>query len=262
MEDDMYRFLLMPRWLAGHVLLVVTVVTFVNLGLWQLQRLDARRDHNALVTERLAAPPVPLDELLATAGRELSALEYRRVTVDGRYRADGQVLTAPRSRDGRPGPQVLTVLQRDGGAALLIDRGWIPFDRDASAPAPPAGDVRIDGIVRGPEPGGIGDGDQVARIVPSQIAGRVGQDLPDFYVELWDQQPATAGAPLPGAAPELSEGSHQSYALQWFTFALIALVGYPALVWRTARERARPISGGDGDRADPADRPADPARIP
>lgn len=254
----MYRFLLTPRWIAGHVLLVVTVMTFVNLGLWQLRRLDERRDHNALVSERLQAQPVALDELLQTFGGDVSALEYRRVTVDGRYRSDDQVLTAPRSRDGRPGPQVLTVLQRDGGAGVLVDRGWIQFSRNASAPAPPDGDVRIDGIVRGPEPGDIGTADQVAHIVPSQIADRLGQPLPAFYVELWDQRPPAQGAPLPAAAPELSEGSHQSYALQWFSFALIALIGYPALVWHTARERARPR---EEQRTVP-DQPADPARIP
>lgn len=256
----MYRFLLMPRWVAGHVLLVVAVITFVNLGSWQLRRLDERRDHNALVTERLQAQPIALDELLNTVGREVSALEYRRVTVVGRYRSDDQLLTAPRSRDGRPGPQVLTVLQRDGGAALLVDRGWIAFNRDTAAPAPPGGGIRIEGIVRGPEPGEIGNADQVARIVPSQIAERLDRALPAFYVELWEQQPQAGGAPLPGGPPALSEGSHQSYALQWFSFALIASIGYPALVWRTARERARP--DGDGERPDIADQRIDRARIP
>lgn len=258
----MYRFLLKPRWIVGHVLLVVTVITFVNLGLWQLRRLDERRDHNALVSERLQAQPVTLDELLETVGGDVSALEYRRVTVDGRYRSDDQVLTAPRSRDGRPGPQVLTVLQRDGGAAVLVDRGWIPFSRDTAAPAPPGGDVRVDGIVRGPEPGDIGTATQVTHIVPSKIADRVGQALPAFYVELWDQQPAAEGAPLPAGPPELSEGSHQSYALQWFSFALIAMVGYPVLVRHTARVRRAGDDDGDAHQRPIPELPDDRARIP
>ena len=266
MGSDMYRFLLRPRWIAGHVLLLVGVVTFVNLGFWQLRRLDERRTHNALVTERLEAPPVTLDELLATVGPDASALEYRRVTVAGRYQADGQVLTAPRSRDGRPGPQVLTVLRGDwfhetrgrpappdGGSqredgVVLVDRGWIPFARDAAAPAPPAGDVRVEGIVRAPEPGDVGAAEQVARIVPQRIGERLGQPLPPYYVQLWRQQPPpTGGAPLPAGAPELSEGSHQSYALQWFSFALIALIGYPVLLWRNAREPAGGAVAADAD---------------
>jgi cytochrome oxidase assembly protein ShyY1 len=239
-ETTELRFLLTPRWIAGHVLLVVTVITFVNLGFWQLRRLDERREYNALVTQRLESAPVPLEELLQTVGTDVDALEFRRVVVSGRFQPEGQLLTAPRSRDGRPGPQVLTVLELEGGDPVLVDRGWIPFDRNADRPPPaPDGPVRIGGIVRSPEPGSIGTGDQVARIDPRQIADRVGRPLPGYYVQLWDQQPPLpAGAPLPGRTPEVTEGSHQSYALQWFSFALIALVGYPILVWRTARERA------------------------
>jgi cytochrome oxidase assembly protein ShyY1 len=254
----MYRFLLTPKWVAGHVLLVVTVVTFVNLGFWQLRRLDERREHNALIEQRLAAAPAPLDELLRTVGSEPSALDFRRVVLTGRYRPDTQVLTGPRSRGGRPGPQVLTVLQRDDGAPVLVDRGWIPFDRDmVRAPPAPSGPVRIEGVVRGPEEGGdLGDAEQVVRIVPEQIGRRLGQPLPGFYVQLWDQRPPGGNAaPLPGTAPVLIEGNHLSYALQWFSFTLIALIGYPLLVRRAARER---LDDGEGDPA-PDQRPA---RVP
>lgn len=260
----MYRFLLRPRWIAGHVLLVVTVVTFVNFGFWQLRRLDERRAVNERIVERLAVPPVALDDLLDTVGTDLSDLEYRRVTVDGRYLPDTGLLTGPRSRDGRPGPQVLTVLQRDSGA-VLVDRGWIPFNRaQVTAPPPPPGQVTVDGIVRAAEPGQIGDGAQVAHIVPTQIADRVGVTLPPFYIELWDQQPFESTAPLPAAPPELSEGSHQSYALQWFSFALIALIGYPMLVWRVARDDSDDDDDGDdhGDGGTPVSAvPPTPARL-
>lgn len=253
MGGTMYRFLLTRRWILGHVLLVVTVITFVNLGFWQLRRLDERRDLNALVTQRLEAEPVALDELEREVGQDVGGLEYRRVTVSGHYRSDDQLLTAPRSRDGQPGPVVLTVLQRDAGSPVLIERGWVPFNRDVvTAPAPPGGTVRVEGIVRGPEPGAAGDADQVAQIVPAEIAERIGQPLPPYYVQLLDQRPAAAGVPLPATLPEITEGSHLSYALQWFGFALIALIGYPALAWRTARERAAPEVGPDVRRTPPA----------
>src|SRR5690606_11343527 len=137
--------------------------------------------------------------LLQTAGTDPATLEYRRVTVQGTYRSGDQVLTAPRSRDGRPGPQVLTVLDRDAGPPVLVDRGWLPFVRgQMTAPDPPAGDIRVEGSLRAREPGDIGTGEQVARIVPAQIGERLGQPLPEFYVELWDQQPApSASDPLP-----------------------------------------------------------------
>lgn len=233
----MYRFLLGPRWIAGHVLLIVTVVAFVNLGLWQLRRLDERQAFNALVAERLATDPQPLDAALSDVAGDTERLELRRVSVAGTFTGE-QVLTAPRNYAGQPGQQVLAVLERTNGTAVLVDRGWIPFDsRAQEAPAVPDGRVEVRGVFRLREFGDIGAAAQVAQIVPVQIAQRLGLSLAPFYVQLESQQPPVApGAPRPTPLPELTEGSHRSYAVQWFSFALIALVGYPILVWRTARQ--------------------------
>lgn len=249
----MYRFLLRPRWIVGHVLLLVAVVAFVNLGLWQLRRLDERRQHNALVADRVAAAPVSLQSLVGDGRDAPEDVEYRRVTVDGAY-GDEQLLTAPRAVDGRPVQQVLTVLERDGLPAVLIDRGVIPFNRDTERPpTPPPGPVQVRGVVRAPEPGDIGQATQVVHIIPGQIADRLGVALEDVYVQLRSQAPPlAAGAPQPTPLPELSEGSHLSYAMQWFCFALIALIGYPLLVRRSVSGRrgadaeapAAPRSGG------------------
>lgn len=240
----MSRFLLRPRWIVGHVLLLVTVFAFVNLGLWQLRRLDERRQHNALVEERTATAPLSLQSLVGDSGDVPQDLEYRRVTVDGRY-GDEQLLTAPRSVDGRPVQQVLTVLQRDGLPAVLIDRGMIPFNRDTvRAPTPPGGRVQVRGVIRAPELGDIGQATQVAHIIPRQIADRLGVGLEDAYVQLRSQAPAlAAGAPQPTPLPELTEGNHLSYAMQWFSFALIALIGYPLLVRRSMSGRRGSIAG-------------------
>lgn len=235
----MYRFLLRPRWIAGHLVLIVTVVACVNLGFWQLRRLEERRTYNARVTERLAAAPVELDAALSDAGGA-DALDFRRVEVEGAFVEGQQLLTAPRSFDGRPGQQVLSVLEPAGadGPAVLVDRGHIPFDRETTgAPPVPDGRVRLTGVLRSAEPGDVGDAEQVARVVPAQIADRLGRPLRDVFLQLRGQEPTpAAGAPQPTPLPELTEGSHLSYALQWFSFAVIALVGYPVLLWRTARQ--------------------------
>ena len=239
MGCDMYRFLLRPRWIAGHLLLIVTVVACVNLGFWQLRRLEERQAYNARVTERLSAPPVPLDAALAAAD-EPDDLDFRRVEVTGTFVEGQQLLTAPRSFEGRPGQQVVSVLEPDDvdGPDLLVDRGRIPFDRATTGPPPvPDGQVSLRGVLRSAEPGDAGTAAQVARIVPAQIADRLGRPLNDVFLQVRDQQPAPAAdGPAPTPLPELTEGSHLSYAVQWFSFAAIALVGYPVLVWRTARQ--------------------------
>jgi cytochrome oxidase assembly protein ShyY1 len=56
-------------------------------------------------------------------------------------------------------------------------------------------------------------------------------------VLLQTQTPARE-RPIPAPLPDTSEGPHLSYAIQWFTFAAIALVGYGLLVRRARRGTA------------------------
>ena len=58
------RFLLRPRWLLSHLLVVLLVVTMVSLGFWQLRRLDEKRDRNALIESRMEQPIVPVEDVL------------------------------------------------------------------------------------------------------------------------------------------------------------------------------------------------------
>jgi cytochrome oxidase assembly protein ShyY1 len=239
----MYRFLLQPRWIVGHVLLIVTVVTFVNLGFWQLRRLEERRSTNDLVATRVAAPPLPLDEAVAAASGDIGALEFRRVEVSGTF-DERQLMTAPRAIPGGPGQQVLGVLETGDGPDVLVDRGWVPFDRDrVDAPPAPAGDVVVHGVVRAPEPGPLGSAEQIAQIAPARIADRLDRTLAPYYVQLRRQEPPAADVVRPTPLPEPTEGNHLSYAVQWFSFAAIAVVGYPLLIRRTTRSRGR---GDDG----------------
>lgn len=245
----MYRFLLRPRWIAGHLLLIVTVVAFVNLGFWQLGRLEERRARNALMTARLAMPTQPFDDVLAEAGGDAESARFRRVELAGTF-AQAQLLTAPRSFDGQPGHQVLGVLERDGAPAVLVDRGWIPFERAARPPPVPTGPVQLTGVVRAPEPGAPRAAEQVTRIAPASIADRLDRALAPVYVQAVEQQPPPAtDAPRPTPLPELSEGSHQSYAVQWFSFAVVALIGYPLLILRTARQPAAAAAGPTATRS-------------
>lgn len=239
----MYRFLLTPKWLVGHILLLVTLVVFVNLGFWQLHRLDERRELNARINDRISAAPLPLGELLARTGDDPDALAYRRVRAEGRYQPGEELLTAPRSRDGQPGQQVLTPLLAGGGITLLVERGWIPFERSAPQPetfAAPTGRVAVEGILLPPEPGDVGGAQAVQRIVPEQLGAL------SAYLSLQGQNPAQPGQlPRLSPEPEPSEGNHLSYAIQWFSFTVIAAAGYPLLLRHTAREQARGAQPGE-----------------
>lgn len=243
-----FRFLRSPVWLAGHLLLVVTVVAFVSFGLWQLRRLDEVRAARQLAEQRLTTEPVALADAVARASGDPGELVYRRVEVTGRYETDAQVATQPRSRDGRPGNLVLTPLlpSEEGLDPVLVERGFVPFDREGvptEAAAPPEGQVTVEGVLLPAEGEGedrvTNDAGLVTLINPTALADDLAVELLPLPLRLLEQQPAQPGPlPVAGQPPELDEGNHLSYAVQWFAFAAIALVGYPILVVRRARERA------------------------
>lgn len=248
-----YRFLATPRWLSFAVLVVIMAVACVGLGRWQLHRLEERRAHNARLEAALSRPPVPVDQVLEP-GQPLPAdLEWRTVTAAGRYAADEQLLVRNRPRDGRPGLHVLTPLVDSSGTAILVDRGWIPAGGSATerveAPAPPAGEVVVTGRLRASQGDGRAAGDiaagmplgQIPRVDVTGVADLLGQRVYGGFLELVREQPRAQQAPEPVPPPEVGEGPHLAYAMQWFLFALVAVVGWVVLL----REESR---GGRGRR--------------
>lgn len=248
-----YRFALRPSWIVRHVLVVVLVVVMVNLGFWQLRRLDERKDANALVETRMAEPEAPVAEVLDHDASVADAEDavYRRVRASGTYDVDDQVIVRARSLDGRPGAWVLTPLVTAPDVGLVVNRGWFPTQGvPHTAPAetaPPAGEVTVTGLLSptqrrgrfGPTDPRTGTLTDLARADIDRIQQQVELDLYPAYVTLVSQVPAQAGdLPRPLPSPVLDDGPHLSYAVQWFTFSTIAVVGYPIILRRAARPRA------------------------
>lgn len=243
-----YRFALAPRWILGHVLVVALVALMVTLGLWQLDRLDERRDRNQQISSRQDEPVVPVQELMTpdSSAAEVARLVYRPVSATGRYAVDDQVVVRNRSLGGAPGEWVLTPLVLDDGTAVVVSRGWQPLDAPAAAAAPPAGEVTVEGYVQatqergsfGPADPTEGELDTLARVDVQRFQQQVDQPLLAGFVQLAEQDPAQAGeVPVPVPLPELDEGPHLGYAGQWFLFCVVAVVGWIAIVRHSARDR-------------------------
>ena len=148
----MRRFL-RPWWVVSHVLVLALIVVMINLGLWQVRRLEERRDLNALQAEHTAAAVVANDVLAGeVAGGGVESVEYRVVEATGEYRLADEVAVRGRSLNGAPGVWLLTPLVPAGGPALVVNRGWVPqssSDPAARPPAPvPDGEVTVRGWVR------------------------------------------------------------------------------------------------------------------
>lgn len=241
-----FGFVRSPKWIAGHIIVLLAVVVFVNMGLWQLRRLDDRQDFNSLLTSRTTEAEVPLVTALERFGPSQESLELRAVTVTGTYAPDEEVILIARSYNGLSGHHVVTPLYLGGERAIMIDRGWVPIDLDEPGLAafePPRGIVTVTGVLRktevrgsfGPSIPQAGVVAQVPRVDLERLDAQVAGDLHPVYVQLLEQNPAQSGdLPRLVALPEPSEGPHRGYAVQWFLFALVTAVGYPVLLWRTA----------------------------
>lgn len=240
------RMFLRPRWLVIHATFAAVAVLFVTLGLWQLSRLAERRAENQLMTQNLQAPASSLDEAFARYGHDPDALAYRPVTARGTYRPEEEVLLTPRANGRRAGHHVLTPLELPDGRAVLVDRGWVPYEHDTppvAAAAPPPGEVQVTGIlvptqeaVRYGSAGGETDElTFLSAVDVDRLQPQLELDVYPVGILLQEQQPSPASLPLPGLLPDISEGSHQSYAWQWFAFATIVVGGYPLLLRRSLR---------------------------
>ena len=223
------------RRVAVVVIAVLVAATCVNLGLWQLRRLDERRALNGRILDRRSATPVSIDD----ARGDVAAEPYRAATARGTYDVEHEVLVYGRSLDGEAGQHVVTPLLLPSGGAILVVRGWVPFEMQAAPvreAAPPVTEITVHGTLVPDEGDGSDapDADRVVRDLDVRgIASSMPYDLFPLPLQLADQTPPQPGSlPIPVPPPALSEGPHLSYAFQWFSFAGIAVVGAAILLRR------------------------------
>lgn len=256
------RFLLSPRWVLSHLLVVLLAVTMVNLGFWQLRRLDEKRERNALVEARRDEPVVPVEELLAPGDdASLATARYRQVTATGTYDDGATVTVRNRSQDGVAGAWFVTPLDLADGARVGVLRGFVSLAADGSpveAPVP-TGEVTVEGLVVDP---GSFDGTAPDDLEPLLASGGT---LPGLVLAEASAPPEPAAAPATGAEPDsilavpppdLTDGPHLGYAVQWFIFSTIAVVGYPLVLRRVVARRGKEADAEDGGPGRSAPRPA------
>ncbi|GAA1568061.1 SURF1 family protein [Kribbella sancticallisti] len=206
----------------------------VQLGRWQLHRLDERKTRNDVTRSNLAAPPAPLAEVVGPQRVVGDQHDWRTATVTGRYDATKQVVLRYRNVRDKPGFEIVTPLMLDDGSAVLVDRGFLPRQggqlAPSTIPAVPSGEVTITGRLRRSERGGRTSGgtpvDGTARLINGPaFASALGLNLYDGYLTVDQQVPAAdpAFGGFPG--PEIDDGPHFFYALQWFFFAMLAIGG-------------------------------------
>lgn len=236
----------------GAIAALLVAAICIRLGFWQLDRLEQRRSYNMAASAALQLPPLTLDAaMLDEVGSDPEAFVLRRAILQGRLADDGELILRGRSHEGRPGVHLVTALESgEGDPTVLVNRGWVPSPDAATIDPRPyrrSGEVTVEGILqRVPESGAEAAPLRIAlpdttvvtyRRLDFETLDRAsdGPLLP-LYLELvpdGDGQP-----PIPVPLPTFDEGSHLVYAVQWFSFAAIAILGLIVLI--VVRQRNQP----------------------
>jgi cytochrome oxidase assembly protein ShyY1 len=239
--------LLRPRWILIHLALATLTATMVFLGFWQLNRLDQKQATNRNVIARTALPPVDVGDLFKSASTSLSfeELQWRVVTAQGTYLADEAVTIINRSQDATAGYSPVTPFLLDNGSVVFVNRGFVPLAQPT--PSPTTGSVVLKGYLRTSQTrtllGAVDSTDpstvEFHRLDLDLLAQRMDKPTLPMYVQLMEQTPALNSPwPAPTQLPELTEGSHFSYAMQWWFFSLVSLTGWIVVSRRALRTRS------------------------
>jgi surfeit locus 1 family protein len=226
------------KLIAFGVFAVVAAGICVRLGIWQLHRLDERRAKNALVLDRGNEEPLPMRALHGDTG----TTHWRRVRVHGVADYGAEVVQTSRSQNGSPGVYVLTPVRplEDGwgDTALVLLRGWL-YSPDARTvdlvPAKEADTISVDALVTvfpPPRPGALRSPtspNAVRALDHDTLSAMMRRPLaPAVLLALGDTVTRDVALITRIPPPSQSEGPHFSYAMQWFGFATVFIVGFLA----------------------------------
>jgi cytochrome oxidase assembly protein ShyY1 len=241
-----WRFLLTRRWLVFAVVVVLLGYAAWWLGQWQFHRLADRKASNQIVRVNEDKDPAAVADVLAPGRPVGEDDEWRQVTATGTYDTDNTVIVRYRTRDGQSGVDAVVPLVTTDGATLLVDRGWMPAENQGAAepadlPEPPSGEVTVEGWVRADATGdSTAVDDHSTRAVSSATIGpAIGQDVYGGFVVLESEDGEPAAGLEPVELPELNNGPHFFYGLQWWFFGLLAVFGFGYLAWDERRSQQR-----------------------
>ena len=199
----------------------------IALGNWQTRRAEEKRALGAEVDQALKAAPIEISATLV----ENKNLLLKRVAARGEFVAGRTLFLDNKIRHGRVGYEVITPLKLARSSLhVLVNRGWIeaPRSRDVLPEVrTPAGETRVEGLALERLPHALQ--------LKEDLQGRVRQnvDLGAFAADtglalqpIVIEQRSDSGDGLLREWPRPDAGieRHESYALQWYSLAALAVV--------------------------------------
>ena len=215
---------------------LVLIILCLIAAQWQYQRGVDRHARNAIIEKHIALAPTSLDSVKDSP----LAAEWQSVTTQGVFDPTKQILLKNRYSEGFYGFEVLTLFTTPNNEKFWVDRGWVKAGAAATiAPTitpPPTTPVSITGRLR--LDSSLPRGSFFA--LPADGSGLISKldaqsqlDTEDYYIDLLSGSESSLTPAVPAQLPELSDGPHMAYALQWLFFG--GLVIYGRILIRRAR---------------------------
>jgi surfeit locus 1 family protein len=238
------------RSVIGPALVALAgIAVLVSLGIWQLHRLAWKEALIARIEARAKAPPTALPSETEWAALKPEDYEYRHVMLRGRFHGREALVfrgSGPEAGEG-PGYLVLAPLILPDGAALVVNRGFVPSgEKDATSHAPPEAEVSVTGLMREPEPRNLfTPADRPEENLwftrdPGAIAAHFGVTrVAPFSVDA-DFSGDPKALPRGGTTVIAFPNNHLAYALTWFGLAAALAGVFGAWAWGAAEAGSGP----------------------
>jgi cytochrome oxidase assembly protein ShyY1 len=222
-----------PQALFKTLIALLLIAGCLWASQWQYQRGFDRHQRNSAIEAAVLQPIISLDEVAENA----VAFEWRTIETTGEFDPENQILLKNRYFEGVYGYEVLTRFQLVDGRNIWVDRGWVKAGKDAQT-APvitpiPKGEVAIKArlrLDRSLPQGAFFALPATGAGMISKLNAQSGLKSEGFYLDLIGGADPLLEPKVPAQIPELSDGPHLAYALQWIFFA--GLIGYGRILIR------------------------------
>lgn len=215
----------------------------VRLAIWQFDRLEERKESVAALRGELSGPGIAI----ASAADMTAAGPGRKVVLDGTVGVTHWIYVRNVLHEGIRGFYELVPITLTDGSVVVVNAGFLEEQSgkdDRSEPLLPPRPVRVIGLTRNSETSGgqiaerqyegTGNVPTVTAVDTNKLATASGSEVAGLWVQ---QLEPRSEVPIPLPSPDLSEGPHFAYALQWLSFTAIITVGYGVLLFRVRRDQ-------------------------
>lgn len=206
---------------------------------WQFSRGSNQSANNKIIAANIDLPSLNIEDV---ANLDPVANQWRKITLQGKFSMSNQELVRNRYYEGKFGFEVLTLFTTTNGESFWVDRGWVAAGPNAATPPDveqvTGESVEISARIRSENLSRQLQGSffvtRATSVKPKSIAKLQGIDANEYYLDLLGSSDGQVKPLTKIELPELSNGPHYAYGIQWLAFALLALIGR-FLIFREAK---------------------------